>query len=69
MCNYEKICFEIAKQEHAKQNEIMNALKSECSQEEYRAIAIGVSYFRMMLYPDIKQAMMQSILEELKTVF
>ena len=67
--NYEKICYEIAKQDGEKQIEIMNFLKRECTQDEYNAIAIGISYFRMFLYPDLKQAMMQAVLEDLKKIF
>lgn len=67
--NYSKICFEIAKQEHAKQKEIMDMLKSDYSQEEYNAILIGVSYFRMQLYPELKETMMQAICEELYAEF
>ena len=67
--NYEKLCYEIAKQDGEKQIEIMDFLKRECTQDEYNAIAIGISYFRMLLYPDLKQAMMQTVLEDLKKAF
>lgn len=67
--NYEKICYEIAKQDGEKQIEIMNFLKRECTQDEYNAIAIGISYFRMLLYPDLKEAMMQVVLDELRNTF
>ena len=61
--NYEKLCYEIAKQNSEKQIEIMDFLKRECTQDEYNAIAIGISYFRMLLYPELKQAMMQVVSE------
>lgn len=67
--NYENICYEIAKQDSEKQIEILDFLKRECTQDEYNAIAIGISYFRMLLYPDLKEAMMQVVLDELRNTF
>ena len=58
---YTQIVFEIAKQDEKTQERIMQALKNQLTSDEYKAILIGVSYFRMML----KKAMTMAICEQL----
>lgn len=67
--NYTKICFEIARQDKEKQNAIMEALKTELTEEEYKAVLVGVSYCRLQLYPELKLAMMTALSEELYKEF
>lgn len=59
--NYENICLEIAKQKHEKQVEIMDYLKETCSAEEYKALAIGIAYFRLLMYPELNRAMKETL--------
>ena len=67
--NYEKFCFELAKLDNEKQEEFFNCVKDTITQEEKRALQIGIAYFRLLLFPELKEAMQAAILEELKAMF
>ena len=58
---YLKVCYEIARQDQKKQNEIFAFLKGACNAEEYKAFMVGIAYCRIMLYPELKNAMMASL--------
>lgn len=58
---YLKVCYEIARQDRKKQNEIFDFLKSACNEAEYDALMVGIAYCRIMLYPELKNAMMASL--------
>lgn len=63
--NYQKICYEIARQDIKTQNDIMQFLKSNYTEEEYNCLAIGVAYCRLYIHPKLKAAMMDAISSEL----
>lgn len=63
--NYEKIVFTIASQNENTQEEIMQALKNQFTEEEYKVILIGVSYFRMLNNEKLKEAMKDAICKQL----
>lgn len=63
--NYQKICYEIARQDIKTQDDIMQFLKSNYTEEEYNCFAIGVAYFRLCIYHELKAAMMDAISSEL----
>lgn len=58
---YLKVCYEIARQDQKKQDEIFAFLKSVCNAAEYNALMVGIAYCRIMLYPELKNAMMESL--------
>jgi len=63
--NYQKICYEIARQDIKTQDDIMQFLKSNYTEEEYNCLSIGVAYFRLHIHPELKEAMMDAISSEL----
>lgn len=62
---YVDIVFTIASQSEHVQGEILQALKNQLTEEEYKAILIGVSYFRLLLNEKLKKAMSRAICEQL----
>ena len=66
---YMKVCYEIASQDQKKQNEIFAFLQSACNEEQYKAFMVGIAYCRIMLYPELKNAMMESLSAMLYTEF
>ena len=63
--NYVNIVFTIASQSENKQEEIMQALKNQLTQEEYKAVLIGVSYFRLLINEKLKEEMKNAICRQL----
>ena len=61
----EEVLFEVAKLEPKKQNAFLESLKGVLSDKELEAVAIGISYFRQLLDPKLKKAMMDAVAKEL----
>ena len=63
--DYEKVCYEIAKLDSERQKEFFNEISSALSEEEIKALYIGVSYFRMIMYPELKKVIAEAIYKQL----
>ena len=63
--NYRKICYEIARQDIKTQDDIMQFLKSNYTEEECKCLFVGIAYCRLYIYPELKAAMMDAISSEL----
>jgi len=65
----ETICFEIAKLDSSKQAEFIDSLRSVLNSQELRALQIGISYFRMIIDGEFRNAMKAALASELYKEF
>ncbi len=65
----EKILFEIAKLDEKKQEHFLHSLENILNKQEIESITIGIAYFRLLLFPELKNAMMEAMGKELYKTF
>ena len=65
----ESICFQIAKLDPGKQTEFIDSLRSVLNDQELQALQIGISYFRMIIDGEFKNAMKAALASELYKEF
>lgn len=49
---YEKVCFSASALSAEKQREFIEEISAFCSEEELKALLVGIGYFRMLRNPD-----------------
>ena len=61
--------YELAKLGKEKQAAFFDSLSDVITDDEKRALLVGVAYFRMIMFPDLQKAMKQSLSAVLYTEF
>ena len=65
----EKFLFMAADLNAEEEAEFFEQISTVCSFDEMQALKIGIAYFRLLKYPELKQAMKAAISEELFRAF
>ena len=65
----ESICFQVAKLDAGKQAEFIDNLRGVLEDNEIKALQIGISYFRMLIDGEFKNAMQAALASELYKEF
>lgn len=65
----EELLFTAAKLSPEGQREFIDSLRDVLTDEELLAIETGIAYFRLLLYPELKDAMQKTIAEEMYKKF
>ena len=65
----ESICFQVAKLDAGKQAEFIENLRGVLEDSEIKALQIGISYFRMIIDGEFKNAMQAALASELYKEF
>lgn len=65
----ESICFQVAKLDAGKQSEFIDNLRGVLEDNEIKALQIGISYFRMLIDGEFKNAMQAALASELYKEF
>ena len=58
---------EAAKLSPEAQAELIAKLSAHCTEAELRAIEIGIGYFRLLLFPALRSAMVEALAREMYT--
>ena len=69
MVEYENFCFRAAKLTHEQQAELLDKIRPLVTAEQLQALQIGIAYIRLLMYPELKQAMKTAICAELMNTF
>lgn len=65
----ESICFQVAKLDGQSQTAFIDNLRGVLSESELQAMQIGIAYFRMIIYGDLRKAMQAELAAELYKQF
>lgn len=65
----ESICFQIAKLDAEKQKSFIDSLRGTLSDEEIKALEIGIAYFRMIIHEDLREGMKAVLAQQLYREF
>ena len=65
----DELLFKAAQLNQDQQHDFLQRLSGVLTAEELQAVAVGIGYFRLLLFPELKQAMQQEMAAELLKEF